>query len=182
MDIRLTNVRLSFPVLWEPKEYKVGDGNPRFSATLLIEPGSENDQKIREAIRQAAEEKYGKKAEANLKQWAGNSQRYCYLDGNSKDYEGYEGRWYLACHSRTRPTLVDRDRTRLVEEDGKLYGGCYVNAMVSIYAQAGENPGIRASFTGLQFAGKGDAFGGGKPADPDDFEDLGQGADAESMV
>jgi hypothetical protein len=181
-DIKLTNVRLSFPDLFEAVEFKAGDGKPRFNATFLIEPGSANDKAIQAAIKEEALAKFGKKADALLKQWENNSQKYCYLDGNTKEYDGYEGMMYLSCHAKAKPTIVDKDRTRLEPEDGKPYAGCYVNAMVSIYAQAGENPGIRAGFSGVQFARDGDAFGGGRPASPDDFDDLAEGADADALV
>ena len=70
------------------------------------------------------------------------------------------------------PLIIDRDKSPLLETDGRPYAGCYVNAKVSIYAQAGDNPGIRASFSVVQFVRDGDAFAGsGKPT-ADEFEEL----------
>lgn len=181
-DFFIKDVRLSFPNLWKAKEFKPGDGKPRFDATFLVVPGSENAKKIHAAIAEAAGETYGAKADKMLAGMVGNGNKYCYLDGNLKDYDGYEGMMYLACHSRTRPSVFDRDgKTPLAEDDGKPYGGCYVNAKVSIYAQAGENPGIRASFSGIQFVRDGDAFGGGRAAAAGEFEDLGT-APAEDLA
>lgn len=184
-DFKLKNVRLSFPDIWKAKEFKPGDGKPRYSATFLIEPGSENDKTIRAAIKAAAEETFQKKADAKLKEFDGQSNKMCYNDGNRKEYDGYEDRWYLACRSKARPKIYDRrpknpdgSENLLTEEDGRPYAGCYVNATCSIYAQAGEHPGIRASFSGLQFVSDGDAFGaGGRQASADDFEDLGDAED-----
>ena len=53
MKLKLTNVRLAFPDLFEAKEFEAGDGKPRYSATFLVEPGSENDKAIRKAQKAA---------------------------------------------------------------------------------------------------------------------------------
>ena len=175
--MKLKKVRLSFPNLWEPKEFKTGDGKPRFDATFLVEPGSDNDAAIKKAIVEAAKETYGAKWQAILKSMEGNSNKYAYLDGNLKEYDGYEGLMYLACHSKVRPYICDRDPTvALAADSGRPYAGCYVNATVEIYAQKGENQGIRASFTGVQFAADGDAFSAGKPATAGDFDTIEEGA------
>lgn len=171
-DIKLVNVRLSFPDLFVAKEFKIGDGKPRFNATFLVEPGSENDKAIQAAIKAEAEATYGAKAAAMLASMKGQSNKFCYLDGNLKEYEGYAGMRYLACHSKTRPLVIDRDRTILSQEDARPYAGCYVNAKVSIYAQKGENAGIRAAFSGVQFSKDGDAFSAGGPASVDEFDAL----------
>lgn len=175
--VKLNNVRLSFPQLFEAKAFEPG-AKPRYDATFLVEPGSANDKAIRAAIDEAAKETYGAKAAAHVKAFEGNSNKFCYLDGDLKpEYDGYGGMLFLACHTTARPMLIDRDKTPLVEADGKPYAGCYVNATVDIYAQSGKYPGIRASFNAVQFAGDGDAFGGGAPGSVDDFEDLSNGID-----
>lgn len=182
MKVKLANVRLSFPDLFHAVEFKAGDGKPRYNATFLIVPGSENDKAIQAAIQAAATEVWGAKAASTHKSIAGQTNKYCYLDGNTKEYDGYEGMMYLACHAKARPLVIDRDKTPLTAEDGRPYAGCYVNATVEIYAQKGENTGMRASFTGVQFVKDGEAFGGGAPASPDEFEDLGDGADAGDLM
>ena len=176
-SIKLKDVRLSFPNIWKAKEFKPGDGKFRYDATFLIEPGSANDKAINDAIKAAAAETFGAKADKFLQQVAGQSNKMAYADGDLKDYDGYQGMMYLACHTKVRPLIIDRNRQQLVEEDGKPYAGCYVNATVEIYAQKGENPGVRASFSGIQFVRDGDAFGGGSAAKVDDFEDLGETSD-----
>ena len=182
MKVKLKHVRLSFPDLFQAVEYQTGDGKPRFNATFLIEPGSENDKAIRAAIKAAATETWAAKAPAMLKQFEGNSLKYCYLDGDTKEYDGYAGVWYLSAHNKTRPLVIDRDKTPLTAADGKPYAGCYVNASVEIYAQNNENKGIRASFNGVQFVADGDAFGGGAPASPEEFEDLGVDAEGDDLA
>lgn len=191
MDLKLSNVRLSFPNLFEAKEFKPGDGKPRFDATFLVEPGSENDKAIRAAIAAEAAAVFGAKATALLRQWDGNNNKVAYCSGDLKqDYDGFAGMMYLACHSKVRPGVFDNVRdpatgkARVIRTsaEGRPYAGCFVNAKVSIYAQKGENPGIRASFSGVQFWADGVAFAGGATATADDFEDLVDGAAADDLV
>lgn len=184
MKIQLAGVRLAFPDLFEAKPFEAG-GPKRYSATFLIEPGTENDKKIRAAIAEVAKEKFGKKADANLKAWEGNSNKHCYIDGAKKEYDGYEGMWALSTHRREidgRVTVIDRNKQPLSPADGKPYGGCYVNASVDIWGQEGQYPGMRCGLLGVQFVKDGDAFSGAAPASPDEFEDLGVPDEEEALV
>lgn len=174
-QVKLSNVRLSFPDLFEAKQYQ-GRGAFRYGASFLIEPGSENDKAIRAAIDAVATEKFGKKAAAFLEQIKSNSNKNCYTSGDLKEYEGYQGMMALSSHRKQEqgaPTVIGRDRAPLTASSGKPYAGCYVNAVVDIYAQTGENAGIRCGLSGVQFVKDGDAFAGGAAASPDAFEDLG---------
>lgn len=185
MKLRLNNVRLAFPNLFEATEFKAGDGKARYDATFLVEPGSANDKAIKAAILTAATETYDKKAPALLKSFEGQSNKYCYLDGDTKEYDGFAGHMFLSCHRKEKdgaPSIFDRNKAPLKEADGKPYAGCYVNAIVEIFAQKGEFPGIRASFSGVQFFADGEAFSGSRAADADDFEDLAEGTDADDFA
>ena len=51
--VMLKSVRLAFPVLETPEPFQ-GQGKPRFSATLLLDPDSENHKAIKAAMRAAA--------------------------------------------------------------------------------------------------------------------------------
>lgn len=184
-DIMLRNVRLSFPDLFHAKEFKPGDGKPRWSATFLIEPGSDNDKLVRKAIAEAATEAWGAQATKVLKSIENQGNKYCYLDGDTKEYDGYAGMMFLATHrsatKMARPAIIDADKSPLTAEDGRPYAGCYVNAKVSIYGQKGENQGMRASFSAVQFYRDGDAFSAGAPT-TDDFDDVTSGSDADALV
>lgn len=184
MEIMLKNVRLGpFAELFRAKEFKVGDGKPRWSAALVIDAGSENDKFIRNAIEAEAKNVHGDKAVKWLASIAGQKNQYCYLDGASKG-ESFEGKWVLSTHRSAklaRPLIIDRDKSPLTADDAKPYPGCFVNAKVEIYAQKGENAGMRASFSVIQFAADGEAFGSFTPS-ADGFDDITAGADADSLV
>ena len=182
MKVLLKDVRISFiSALWEPEQYQ-GKGAFRHSATFLTVPGSANDKAIWDAIKAVAAEKFEKKAPALLESMKGNSNKFCYMNGDTKDYDGYQGMFYLAGHRKQTdgaPLVMNANKSPLTAESGILYGGCYVNASVDIYAQAGDNPGIRCGLIAVQFLRKGDSFGGASRSNGDEFENLGEGADAD---
>ena len=188
VEFRLNRVRLSFHDLWDPVEFKPGDGKPRYNATFLIEPGSDNAKKIEDAINTVAQV-YGKKMASNLEAWEKNTQKKCYYAGEIGGYDGWEGKMVLASHSKAKPKILgqrprreDGSENILLPEDGRPYSGCYVNAIVSVYAQQGENPGLRSSFSGVQFHSDGEAFAGGRPASADDFDEVPEeGANADDL-
>lgn len=181
MKIKLQNVRLSFPGLWKAEPFKPGD-EPKFKATFLIEKGSANHLAVEKAILEEAKLKLGAKAEKTLIQVRNNPNKFCFQDGDTKSYDGYEGMMALSAKSSVRPLVIDRDRSPLTEAEGKPYAGCYVNASVEIFTYDNSGFGVSASLAGVQFVEDGDAFGGGKPADVDDFDELEAGADADDLV
>lgn len=182
MKVKLSNVRLSFPALFEAEEYK---GKYTYRAKFLIDPASQAHRDINAAIRDVAAEKFGKKADIKLEEFAPSKQQYPYLDGRRVDFEGAEGMWVLTGTRRQdkgRPLVIDRNKSQLAIGDGKPYSGCYVNATVDFWAQDGENPGIRCELLGVQYHRDGDSFVGGGRASPDDFDDVTEGATADDLV
>lgn len=176
----IKNVRISFPVLFNAEQFN-GDGKPRYSASFLVEPGSDSDKLIRAAIKEVASNKWGAKAEAFLKSYEPQPGKYCYQDGNLKEYDGYQDHFCLAAHRNEDagpPRVVDQAKNDLSEKSGKPYAGCYVNAVVDIWAQTGQYPGIRATLVAVQFAADGDAFAG-SPATADDLDDISSSGDGE---
>ena len=161
MKITIKNARLSFPDLFQPRPYEAG-GKPKYKATFLVPKGSEQAKEIEAAILKTAQEKWGAKAGDVLKTIRNNPNRYCYQDGETKTYDGYEGMMAFSASNAARPTVIDRDRSPLAEGDGRPYAGCYVNAIVSLWAQ-NNNYGkrINAQLDGVQFCRDGDPFGDG---------------------
>ena len=171
MKCILKTVRLSFPDLF--KASSVNGSEPRFAANFLIEPDSENAQVVKDTIAQVAKDKWGAKAEAELKKLSA-SDRTCLHDGDLKDYDGYEGKLYISASNAVRPLVLDRDaKTHLDSSDGRPYAGCYVNALIDVWAQDNNfGKRINASLRGVQFVKDGDAFSGGGAATEDEFADL----------
>lgn len=179
--ITLKNVRLSFPKLFKAEPFKPGD-DPKFSATFLIPKDSALHKEIDAVILEALKAKVGAKAEAVLKQIRGNPNKFCFRDGDTQSYDGYEGMMSFKANNGTRPLVIDRDKTPLTEADGRPYAGCYVNAIVEIFVYDNSGVGVSASLSGVQFVKDGDAFSGGRAASEDEFDALEEGADADDLV
>lgn len=166
--IRLRGVRLSFPKLFRAKAFEEGQ-DPRFEATFLLDPSNKTHaatiKEIKDQAKAVLQEKFNGKVPKGVK--------YCYGEGDDKDYDGYEGQFYIATANRTKPAVVDRDRSQLEEADGKPYAGCYVNATITLWPQDHPKGGKRANanLLAVQFAKDGEAFGQ-KPVDAEDEFDV----------
>lgn len=172
MKISLKNVRLAFPALFEAKTVN-GEGAPAFSASFLMSPDHPAAAELKAAFEKIGEAKWGAKWPA-IKKGIEAKDQFALHNGDSKaEYEGYEGNLFISARNKTRPVVIDRDKTPLVESDGKPYAGCYVNASIELWAQD-NNYGkrINASLRGVQFLKDGEAFAGGGVASDDEFEDL----------
>ena len=177
--VKLTNVRLSFPALFTPEKNTNDNGEVRKSwkASFLMDKDKHADliEQIEDTIEDVIADKWGKNP-PKLK-----AEKKCLRDGDDEDYDGYADMMYLSARSYSRPPVVDRDRSPLVEEDGKPYAGCYVNAVVHLWAQDNDNgKRVNASLEAVQFVKDGDAFGRA-PVDVDEeFDDIDDGDEDEA--
>ena len=172
--ITLKNVRLSFPQIWSAKAFNEGQ-TPKFSANFLLDKEGNIDQidAIKKAIKQAATVHFNGEIPKGLKTFLN--------DGEEKAYDGYDGAMYVSTSGKNRPTIIDRDRTPLVEEDGKPYAGCYVNAAISLWIMDNKwGKKINANLVGIQFVKDGSSFGSAAVAAETIFDDISseQAADA----
>lgn len=183
--VKLTNVRLAFPNLFEAKSVG-GEGEPRFSAAFPIEPGSANCKALQEAVQAVAKEKWGVKAGAILGELKGKGRvafQEVALSKNGEVYAGFEDMYSLNASSPQRPLVIDQQKNPMVAADGKPYAGCYVNVNVELWAQDNSwGKRVNAKLRGVQFVRDGDAFGGGAPASTDEFDEIAEGADAASLL
>ncbi|MGA0207534.1 MAG: ssDNA-binding protein [Ilumatobacteraceae bacterium] len=166
--------RLSFPHLFTASAFQPGQ-EPKFDCTVIMENDHACVARLRKAIDGVIKEKWPKGAPASLKVGL--------RDGAEKDLDGYgAGRCFLSAKSKTRPTIIDRDKTPLAEEDGKLYPGCWVNAIVTPWAQD-NNYGKRVNFNLLlvQFVKDDEPFGDSVQADTSLLPDL-EPEDAASLL
>jgi hypothetical protein len=172
----IKNARLSFPEIWTPKAFNEGQA-PKFSCNLLLDKENDKAQiaSFKKAIREAALNAFSQQIPAGL--------AMCLGDGNSKSYDGYENAMFISCASRLRPQIIDRDRTPLVEEDGRPYAGCYVNAAISLWVMDNKyGKRVACNLNALQFSKDGETFGAGGIKVEAVFDDIQseQDADVES--
>lgn len=194
MKVRLENVRLAFAhQLFTASAMEEGQ-TLKYGVDSILEAGSVVKKFVPEGdspkvgkwvsttmaavILEVANEAMKGKGEAWLKTLE-NSKK-CHRNGDlrvnkSGDvYDGYEDHWYVTAKNKVRPTILNRDKSPIEEKDGVIYSGCYANVTIDVYAMTDpKKKGVHAALKGVQFVKDGDAFGGGAPASPDDFDDLG---------
>lgn len=186
MRVKLTNVRLSFPALFEPTQAK-GSTEKKYGAAFLI---SKKDKKnlalIDAAMNEAASTKWGANG-AKILDGLKKTDKVCLRDGDLKadKYEGYEDHMVINASSKVRVKVKDKNpNIDLTADDGRPYSGCYVNGFVDIYAQDNQfGRRVNAVLMGVQFTNDGDAFSGSAPMSDDDFDNLDTGdAEGSSMM
>ena len=165
MKIKLSNVRLSFPNIFRRAVFNGEEG--KYGSTFLL-PKSEKEQadRLRGAIKaMIAEELKGAKVPAD---------KLCMRDGDESEYAGYAEHWSIKASNNTRPLALDRGKAPLTEDDGVLYAGCHVNAIINLWAQNNQfGRRINANLLGVQFVRDGEPFGdGGRTAAVDDFDEV----------
>lgn len=185
--VKLRAVRLSFPGLWSPKESKDGRGKPSYQANFLVPKKDKKQIALVETAIENAIDAWEKKNPKSgrfpdIDDLSKNEK--CWRDGENRRgeplYDGYEGCMVLAARNSKRPGVVDVDKSPLVEDDGKPYAGCYVNAIVRIWIQDNDNGlALRCSLEAVQFLKDGEAFGAA-PVDTDEEFDDESGADTSS--
>ena len=181
MKVKLNNVRLSFPQLFEAKTVN-GEGKPAFSAAFLISPKDPQIKVITDAIDAVAKEKWGAKADAMLKTIRA-ADKTCLHSGDLKaNYDGFEGMMYISARNAIKPLVIDVNKTPLTAQDGKPYAGCYVNAVVELWGQKNQfGERVNANLLAVQFAKDGEPFGDGVTASVDDFDDI-EPADIDDFI
>lgn len=164
MKLVLKNVVLSFPSLFETAKY-MGDDLGKYEATFLIPKDDPQAKAVQEAIKEIGSDVLGK-------DWG--KAKLCLLDGDTKDYDGYAGCWALKASTKKRPVLLDRDKSAISQEDGKMVGGNIVNASVSVYAfQNNYGRFVACQLNAIQYAAEGTPFGSGAGGySDDDFDSV----------
>jgi hypothetical protein len=161
--LKLTNVRLSFPSLFKRAQFENKD--TKFEGTFLLD--KEKDAQQIAAIEAAIESVI---KDSGIKIPAG---KRCLADGDDKDYDGYAGCMSLKTSANKRPTVIDRDKSPLVEDDDVIYAGCYVNAIVDFWVQNNQyGKRVNGNLYGVQFVKDGEPFGSGPVDVTDDFDEL----------
>lgn len=164
--ITVKNVRLSFPQIWTAKAFNEGQ-TAKFSANFLLDKDRDKDQiaDLKKAIKQAVTVHFNGQTPKGLDVFL--------KDGEDKAYDGYENAMYVSASGKNRPTIIDRDRTPLVEEDGKPYAGAYVNAAISIWIMDNKwGKRVNCNLVAIQFVKDGETFGSGAVKADELFDDI----------
>lgn len=179
-EVILRDVRLSFPHIFECQEFldkETGKTRRNYKASFLIDKENDpygNYKAVQKAIEAVRQKKWGDK-QPNLK-----PEKLCLRDGDLEDWDGYAGMHYVSASSpEDRPPSIvtnrkDKDGEWIVAVPGQQnvpFGGCYVNAIVRVWAQDKEasegGKRVNCSLESIQFRRKGEAFGAA-PVNPND--------------
>lgn len=163
--IILKNVRVSFPSLF--KKGSFNGEETKYEATFLLNK-EEHADSIAEIKAQIAD-----LVKVNLKGAKVPADKLCLRDGDEVEYDGYAGCFSIKCSTKKRPIVIDRDRSPLTEDDGKPYGGCYVNASIDLWVQNNAyGKRVNSTLLAVQFAKDGAPFADGSTGDVNDFDML----------
>jgi len=185
MPILFENVRLSFPRIIQPEVNKSFPDSPaKYSANLIIRPNHPMMATFMAEVGKLATEKWKEHAGRVLEMAQANKKLRNYGRGEEivksqtyEVYEGYEGMLYISASSDKDhpPQIVKRNAMGVPEAAQgierqdlarKLYGGCYVHALISPWLQ--DNAGgraVRVNLLALDFASEGDPLGDNSAVD-----------------
>jgi hypothetical protein len=152
--IKLVNVRLSFPSLFQHAQFG-GESTGKYEATFVLDKVEHADliTSIKAKIAELMKTELKGKVAAD---------KICLKDGDDLGRTEFEGKYTIKASTKKRPLVIDKDKSPLAQEDERVYAGCYVNAVVSLWAQ-NNNYGkrINAQLDGVQFFKDGEPFGDG---------------------
>lgn len=184
--VQLKRVRISYVSdLFVAAQYK-GKGAFRHTCTFIVEPGSENDAAIQNAINIQAQEAWGKKSEGVLADLRNDKKNFAYQKNRKNTEgeipEGFQDKYALSAVRKAEDGVplflhnikdpVTGKPKRLTGSEGVIYGGCYVNAKVEIWAQSGEYVGIRCGLLAVQYDAPGESFGGASRPSDEGFDTI----------
>lgn len=154
--VKLNNVRLSFPALWQPRVGPDANSKPSYQASFILDKkaNAADIDKVRAVIASIVKESFKGKQPPKI----------CLRDGSEKpDVDGYGDHvMFISARSDKKPEVVARNMEKLIESDNKVYAGCVVNATVRLWAQDNQyGKRINAQLRAIQFVKDGAPFGEG---------------------
>ena len=162
--IKIATARLSFPSLFRTEKFGEEDTG-KYAATFILDKvdHAETIEKIKGAINKLMKEELKAKV---------SSDKVCLKDGDESGRPEYEGAYTIKASTKKRPLVIDRDKSPITEDDNKIYSGCYVHSIISLWAQNNQyGKRINAQLDGVQFAKDGEPFGEGG-IDANEFDEF----------
>lgn len=170
----LSNVRLSFPQLVEPRS-SVENGVKKYSADFIMPMDHPGVKAFGAEYTKAATEKWKEHAQAVMQIIQADRKLRCFGQGNEKvnsktfkPYDGYADQFYVSANKDQMPQMIKADGspvdpTNTMEYQTlarKMYGGCMVHAAVRPWLQENKHGrGVRCELIAIQFAADNTPFG-----------------------
>ena len=154
MTIKIAAARLSFPSLFNMATFG-GESTGKYEATFILDK-KEHAVLIKElqtAIDKLSKEELKGKVPAD---------KLCLKDGDETERAEFAGKFTIKASTKKRPLVINRDKSPIAETDNVIYAGCYVNGLISLWAQNNQyGKRINAQLDGIQFCRDGEPFGDG---------------------
>lgn len=172
MNLKLQNVRLSYPNLFEPKAGPEG-GDPKYNAAFLMDKDNNAPeiQAMRDGILTVAKATWGndkvkwiegKGLAVQKPDGKAAIIKTCLRNGEEKpDTTGYENVMFFNAGNKMSIPVVDKNPSiALTKHDGKPYAGCFVNVSIRLWAQDNQfGRRVNAQLQAVQFSAEGESFG-----------------------
>lgn len=174
--VKITDVIISYPHLFEPYRPKT----PLVDANGKVKPGKYGAKFLidrRDPLKLAdAKVLHAKIVEMQKVVFKSTiaADRLCLRDGRQLT-EDMHNFFVVSASEDIKPTVVDRRRNPVSDEDDLFYAGARVNATIRLWAQNSAEWGkrINANLIGVQFFAHGDRLGGrAKPKVDELFDDV----------
>ena len=158
IPVRLENVVIVFPVLWEPRANTLDPSKPpKWSASFLLDPvaNATSVAAVDAAYRQVLTEAGKLDRIQFLKSPMGTGDEKNQLrQSKGKDpWPWAVGKRYISANTQSAaPAVVDQHRRPISKENSaNLFGGCIVNAYIDLYWSNNQtNPGCFVGLQGVQ--------------------------------
>ncbi len=159
--IHLKNVRLSFPSVFKKSVYDGKEG--KYEATFLI---PKSNKELKKSL-DIAIAKYIAEAKIKIA-----PDKICLKDGDEIEYDGYADHWAIKASNSKRPNVFHKDGSSLTDEDGVIYAGCWVYAIVDFWVQNNKyGKRLNANLYGIRFVKDDEPFGAGPIDVSDEFDE-----------
>jgi hypothetical protein len=158
-------VRISYANIYEPKPNP--NGKVQYSAALLIpKSDQQNLQRLASAVKEVMDHNQdvfkGRKPESPIHD--GDT------DGTNAGQEPYAGHYYVNAKAPEQypPKIMDFNKRVLTADDEvKVYSGCYVQAVLSIFPYNNQQVGVGIGLTAIRKVADGEPLAGAVVSDKD---------------
>lgn len=167
MKLKLKNVRIAFPSLFERDEKY-----DRFGAQFRFSKESGYKELLENAIDNEGKEVFGAKWADIKKALTANNKIFKIHDGASK---GYDDDYFVGAHNKDeRPDVVGRSREALHASDRVIYSGCRVDAHLAIAAfRTKKGDAVLAvRLIGVQFRGDDAPYTASVKVEKSDYDEI----------
>lgn len=150
------------------KKVNQQSGKEEYSMMLLIPKSDKKTvEKIKSAVDEAAEGKWGKKLPTKLKSPLRDG------DDEFPGEDAYAGNYFMNVKSSTnKPQIVDKDLQEIIDERD-FQSGDYCRVSINAYAyDVSGNRGVAFGLNNIQVMAKGEPLGGSSSRASDDFDAL----------